>query len=311
MALVTGHRYDTGPFNTHGPCIASVAASGGPYEGTEECGAPENEHVTSEYARTLRVWPRQVSAEEHSDAVEVTGACVPDVVPPAEQTAFVAEDVAAFARALAGPLFNYRMASGQLQRRGMPRRLRRYENAIRECVLWHATQLREPNKVHFTVKVVTGDDHVVVHEDTLVAQDGDTLTVTLGNVRRLETFNQEDAQRLAEHLMSNVAEPGVATHLFNGRGGRTCVANPKSEVGPPVCGLPEDDPVHRKAELSSELDWQTLHEDLIENIMRFMPESWGGDESPEFLIERFVEEITWRLTTRGGSLERWPEDEKR
>jgi hypothetical protein len=85
-------------------------------------------------------------------------------------------------------------------------------------------------------------------------------------------------------------------------------------TGTEECGAPENE--HTRSEYfettpSVELDWQTLHEDLIESVMRVMPESWGGDESPEFIVTRFVEEITRRLTALGGSLERWPEDEEK
>jgi hypothetical protein len=40
--MIVQHRYDSGPENTHGPCIAD-----GPDENA--CGQPESEHLRSEY----------------------------------------------------------------------------------------------------------------------------------------------------------------------------------------------------------------------------------------------------------------------
>jgi hypothetical protein len=43
---------------------------------------------------------------------------VPPTLPPDQHAAFVDQDVAAFVEVLAKPLFNYRMARGQLSRPG-------------------------------------------------------------------------------------------------------------------------------------------------------------------------------------------------
>lgn len=49
---ISDHAYDCGPSEeTGGPCIATVNASGGAYEGTENCGAPRDRHERTEYDR--------------------------------------------------------------------------------------------------------------------------------------------------------------------------------------------------------------------------------------------------------------------
>jgi hypothetical protein len=92
---------------------------------------------------------------------------VPPTLPPDQHAAFVDQDVAAFVEVLAKPLFNYRMARGQLSRPGYPKRLREYEK-----------QLRALKTARFRFRIVTSEGEEL-HRDTLVAQDGDTLTVTL------------------------------------------------------------------------------------------------------------------------------------
>jgi hypothetical protein len=57
----------------------------------------------------------------------------------------------------------------------------------------------------------------------------------------------------------------------------------------------------------SELDWQKLHEELLEEVMREMPESWDGDDAGETIVVNFVKTIVRRLKERGGSAERWVE----
>lgn len=50
------------------------------------------------------------------------------------------------------------------------------------------------------------------------------------------------------------------------------------------------------------------HDDLIDMLMRDMPDSWDGDEGAETLVVQYVREIERRLTAAGGSLERWTEE---
>jgi hypothetical protein len=64
----------------------------------------------------------------------VSTAGVPDHLPIAEHDAFLSPDVMALIVALEKPIFNYRMARGQLARVGYPMRLRKAEAEIREIV---------------------------------------------------------------------------------------------------------------------------------------------------------------------------------
>ena len=59
----------------------------------------------------------------------------------------------------------------------------------------------------------------------------------------------------------------------------------------------------------SDLDWQQLHDDMIERLMSGMPQSWDGDDAAEHICVEYVREIERRLVALGGSLERWPSDE--
>jgi len=43
--VITDHRYDSGPYNTHGPCIALDAQM-------DPCLSSESSHVLSEYELT-------------------------------------------------------------------------------------------------------------------------------------------------------------------------------------------------------------------------------------------------------------------
>lgn len=59
----------------------------------------------------------------------------------------------------------------------------------------------------------------------------------------------------------------------------------------------------------SDLDYQQLHDTLIEDLMRNIPEGWGSSEgSAESIVVDYVREIERRLLAAGGSLERWPEE---
>lgn len=44
--MITGHRYDSGRRNTHGPCIADINPEHHPYAACEQ---PEDAHQYSEY----------------------------------------------------------------------------------------------------------------------------------------------------------------------------------------------------------------------------------------------------------------------
>ena len=57
-----------------------------------------------------------------------------------------------------------------------------------------------------------------------------------------------------------------------------------------------------------DLDYQKPHDDLINDLMLQMPDSWDGDEAAETLVVQYVREIERRLLAAGGSLERWPEE---
>lgn len=67
---------------------------------------------------------------------------VPDRLPIAEHDSFLLPDVAELVKSLEAPVFNYRMARGQLARTGYPKRLRKHEAEIREVV----TKWLEKNK---------------------------------------------------------------------------------------------------------------------------------------------------------------------
>jgi hypothetical protein len=50
------------------------------------------------------------------------------------------------------------------------------------------------------------------------------------------------------------------------------------------------------------------HDDLIEQLMSGIPESWDGDGSAESIVVEYMREIERRLVAARGSLERWPEE---
>ncbi len=60
----------------------------------------------------------------------------------------------------------------------------------------------------------------------------------------------------------------------------------------------------------SYLDWQKIHEDMVQELMTNMPESWDGDESAEALVIEYVHQLEIRLDELGGSLERYPEPDE-
>jgi len=59
-----------------------------------------------------------------------------------------------------------------------------------------------------------------------------------------------------------------------------------------------------------DLDYQQLHDDLIEKLLLNIPEEWESSEgSAESIVVDYVREIERRLLALGGSLARWPEEE--
>lgn len=61
----------------------------------------------------------------------------------------------------------------------------------------------------------------------------------------------------------------------------------------------------------TDLDHQQLHDDLLNDLMRNIPEGWEASEgSPESIVVDYVREIEQRLLALGGSLERWPEGDR-
>jgi hypothetical protein len=59
----------------------------------------------------------------------------------------------------------------------------------------------------------------------------------------------------------------------------------------------------------SDLDYQQLHDGLLNELMRNIPEEWEASEgSPESIVVDYVREIERRLLALGGSLERHPEE---
>jgi hypothetical protein len=62
----------------------------------------------------------------------------------------------------------------------------------------------------------------------------------------------------------------------------------------------------------SDIDFQKIHDDLIEELFRNIPQEWEASEgSPESIVVDYVREIERRLLAAGGSLERWPEEVNR
>lgn len=59
----------------------------------------------------------------------------------------------------------------------------------------------------------------------------------------------------------------------------------------------------------SDLDYRQLHDDLLEELMRNIPQEWEASEgAAESIVVDYVREIERRLLALGGSLERWPEE---
>jgi hypothetical protein len=59
----------------------------------------------------------------------------------------------------------------------------------------------------------------------------------------------------------------------------------------------------------SGLDHQRIHDDLIGDLQRNIPEEWEASEgSAESVVTEYVHEIERRLLALGGSLDRWPGD---
>jgi hypothetical protein len=59
----------------------------------------------------------------------------------------------------------------------------------------------------------------------------------------------------------------------------------------------------------TDMDYQKLHDDLIEQLQRNIPQEWEASEgSAESIVIDYVHEIERRLIALGGSLARWPED---
>jgi isocitrate dehydrogenase kinase/phosphatase len=60
----------------------------------------------------------------------------------------------------------------------------------------------------------------------------------------------------------------------------------------------------------TDLDYQKIHDDLIEQLQRNIPQEWEASEgSAESIVIEYVREIERRLLALGGSLDRWPGDE--
>jgi hypothetical protein len=57
----------------------------------------------------------------------------------------------------------------------------------------------------------------------------------------------------------------------------------------------------------TDIDFQELHNGLIEELQRNIPQDWEASEgSAESIVIDYVREIERRLLALGGSLERWP-----
>lgn len=60
----------------------------------------------------------------------------------------------------------------------------------------------------------------------------------------------------------------------------------------------------------TDLDYQKIHDDLIDELQRNIPHEWEASEgSAESIVVDYVREIERRLLALGGSLDRWPGDE--
>ncbi len=59
----------------------------------------------------------------------------------------------------------------------------------------------------------------------------------------------------------------------------------------------------------SDLDFQQIHDNLIDELQRNIPQEWEASEgSTESIVIDYVHEIERRLLAAGGSLERHPEE---
>ena len=59
----------------------------------------------------------------------------------------------------------------------------------------------------------------------------------------------------------------------------------------------------------TDLDYQQLHDNLIDELQRNIPEEWEASEgSAESIVIDYVREIERRLLALGGSLDRYPEE---
>lgn len=59
------------------------------------------------------------------------------------------------------------------------------------------------------------------------------------------------------------------------------------------------------------LDYQGLHDNLIDELQRNIPQEWEASEgSAESIVVDYVREIERRVLALGGSLDRHPEPEQ-
>ena len=59
----------------------------------------------------------------------------------------------------------------------------------------------------------------------------------------------------------------------------------------------------------TDIDYQQLHDDLIDELQRNIPQEWEASEgSAESIVVEYVREIERRLLALGGSLERCQEE---
>ena len=56
-----------------------------------------------------------------------------------------------------------------------------------------------------------------------------------------------------------------------------------------------------------DIDYQKLHDDLIEELQLNIPEEWEASEgTAESIVIEYMREIERRLLALGGSLAHWP-----
>lgn len=77
-------------------------------------------------------------------------------------------------------------------------------------------------------------------------------------------------------------------------------------------------PLHRMAEVLAEaldrhhpadLEAAYAHDDFVNDLLAHTPDSWDDDAAAESIALDYVRELERRVTERGGTLERWAEDE--